>query len=578
MQFLKYMLATITGLFIFLILVVIMLAGMVAGLGKKPATEVKAKSVLVLDFKGVIHERSVENIFENLRNDEARIGLKDILENIAKAKDDDHIKGILLDLGPVQAGMASMEEIRNALKSFKTSGKFIYARADVYYNANYYLASMADKIFLTPSGEMLFNGTAATPMFYKGLLEKIGVDIQVIRHGKFKGAVEPFIKDKLSDENRLQIRKYKEAVYDLFLKNVAEDRKMDMGELMNIADQMKIRSPQDAMDARLVDALAYKDEVDAEIRKKLEIGEKEKINYLSYGRYKNAPGKKSTGDYKNKIAIVYAEGEISDGEGNNETIGGKSMAEAIRKAADDDKVKAIVFRINSPGGSAMASDIIWREVKLAAAKKPLIVSMGDVAASGGYYIAAPASYIVAEPNTITGSIGVFGLFPNTQKLMNDKLGLTIDTVKFGRYSDLGNLSRPFREDEKEILQGFIERVYDNFISRVAEGRHKEKADIDSIAQGRVWAAPDALQLGLVDKIGSLDDAIKIAAERANITSYKIMDLPAMKDPIEELIKNLNGESRIEATLKKELGDNYETYRKLKSLSEKQGIRMELEWW
>jgi protease-4 len=578
MQFLRNMLATIAGLFVFLILIIIFFTAIIAGLGKKTATEVKSKSVLVLDFKGPINERAADNIFENLRGEETKLGLKDILENIAKAKEDDNIKGILLDLGTVNAGMATMEEIRNALKEFKASGKFIYAKADFYYNGNYYLAITADKIFLTPSGEMLFNGTAASPVFFKGLLDKLGIEMQVIRHGKFKGAVEPFIKDKLSDENRLQIRKYKQAVYDLFIQNIAADRGVDASEVSAIADQMKVRSPEDAKNLKLVDALAYKDEVDAEIRSKLQIGEKEKINYITYSKYKNAPAKKSSGDHSNKIAVVYAEGEIIEGEGNNERIGGKGMAETIRKAADDDKIKAIVFRINSPGGSALASDVIWREVKLAAGKKPVVVSMGDVAASGGYYIAAPASYIIAEHNTITGSIGVFGVFPNMQKLMNEKLGLTVDTVKFGKFSDLGNVMRPFTTEEKEIFQGFIERVYDNFITRVAEGRHKNKADIDSIAQGRVWAAPDALQLGLIDKIGSLNDAIKIAAEKANISSYKITELPALKDPIEELMKNLSGESQMQQTLKKELGDDYETYSRLKAIREKQGIRMELEWW
>ncbi len=579
LQFFKYTLATVVGLFLFGILSVFILIGIASSMGKKSAVDVKAKTVLVLDFKGEVLERAADNPFAKLQgNDNTAIGLNQLLENIKKAKDDANISGIMLDLSNVMAGAATKDEIRSALKDFQISGKFIYSKADYYYNGNYYLASLSDKIFLTPTGEMLFNGTSAQPIFYKGMLDKIGVDIQVIRHGKFKGAVEPFIKEHLSEENKLQIRKYKEAVYSNFMNYVAADRKIAIDELYSIADQMKVRSPEDAKNLKLVDELAYTDEIEKAVREKLGIGEKEKINYLNISQYKNAPGKKKDGDYDSKIAVVYAQGEIQDGEGDDQTIGGDRLAETIRKARNDDKIKAIVLRINSPGGSALASDIIWREVKLASEKKPVIVSMGDVAASGGYYIAAPATFIFAEPSTITGSIGVFGLFPNMQKLYNEKLGLTVDTVKIGQYSDLGNVARPFTEDEKAILQSFIERTYDNFIGRVADGRHKNKADIDSIAQGRVWAASDALNLGLVDKIGSLQDAIKLAAERANITSYRITEMPTLKDPLKEFIKNFGGDASVKAAIKNELGDQYSFYEQMRAMQHKQGIRMELMWW
>ncbi len=578
-QFFKFTLASMLGLLLFCILFFFIVIGIAIGISKKDAVEVKAKTILLLDFKGEVFERAADNPFAKLQGDENNaIGLNELLENIKKAKSDPNIKGILLDLGPVNAGAATKDEIRSALIDFKTSGKFVYSKADYYYNGNYYIASVSDKIFLTPTGEMLFNGTSAQPTFYKGMLDKIGVEIQVIRHGKFKGAVEPYIKDRLSEENKMQIRRYKSAVYSNYITNISNDRKISLSEVYALADEMKIRSPQDAKTYRLIDELAYSDEVEKAIREKLEMGEKEKINYLSLSKYKNVPGEKKETDSKNTIAIIYAQGEIRDGEGDDATIGGTRFAQTIRKARTDNKIKAIVLRINSPGGSALASDIIWREVKLAAETKPVIVSMGDVAASGGYYIATPATFIFAEPSTITGSIGVFGLYPNMQKLYNDKLGITVDTVKIGRYSDLGNTARPFNNDEKLLLQSFIERTYDNFIARVAEGRHKNKADIDSIAQGRVWASSDALALGLIDNIGSINDAITMAAQKANISSYRIKEMPTLKNPIEELIKSLRGDAKIAATLKTELGENYQFYEQLKYAQQNQGIRMELIWW
>ncbi len=578
LQFFKYSLATVFGLILFCAFAFFLLIGIASVAGKKDATKVENNSVLILDFKGPVMERTLEDPFAKLKGETQVLGLKEILENIDKAANDDHIKGILLNLGSISAGSASKDEIRNALKAFQAKGKFIYSRADYYYNGNYYLASLADKIFLTPSGEMLFNGTAAEPMFYKGFLDKIGVEIQVIRHGRFKGAVEPFIKDKLSEENRLQIRQYKESLFNNLIRAVAADRKISEDEVRSIAYDMKIRSAEDAVNMHLVDQLAYTDQIYASIREKLGMKEDETIKFISYSKYKDAPGKTKEGDVNNKIAVIYAQGEIQDGDGDDEHIGGASLSETMRKARLDDKIKAIVFRINSPGGSALASDIIWREVKLTAEKKPVIVSMGDVAASGGYYIAAPATYIFAEPSTITGSIGVFGMYPNARKLLNEHLGITTDTVKLGRYSDLGNASRPFTEDEKIIMQQFIEKVYDDFISRVADGRKKPKADVDSIAQGRVWAANDALNLGLVDKIGSIDDAVKLAAEKAGLSSYRITRLPALKNPIEEMIKSLSGETRMKNALRSELGENYPLYEQLQSLKKKQGIRMELMWW
>ncbi len=578
LQFFKSILATMVGLLLFFILLIFIIIGVAASASKKSAVAVKPKSILVMTFNGNVKERSADNVFAKFQGNSEDIGLNEIIENIDKAKDDVNISGILLDLGMVNAGAASKEEIRQALLEFKKSGKFIFSKADYYYNGNYSLAASSDRVFLTPTGEMLFNGTSAEPMFYKGLLDKIGVEIQVVRHGKFKGAVEPFIKDHLSDENRLQIRKYKEAVYNNFIQNIASDRKLNVDQVFALAYNMDVKSPEDAQKYKLVDELCYTDGIEKALKEKLNLAEKDKINYINYSKYIDVPGKKKAGDLNTKIAVIYAEGEIKDGEADDDAIGGKSLSETISKARKDDKVKAIVLRINSPGGSALASDIIWREVQLATEKKPVVVSMGDVAASGGYYIAAPSTYIFAEPSTITGSIGVFGLFPNAQKLLNDKFGITIDSVKFGRFSDLGNASRPFNNEEKEILQSFIERTYDNFISRVAEGRHKNKADIDSIAQGRVWAASDALNLGLVDKIGSIDDAIKFAAQKANITNYRITEMPKLKDPLQELIKTLSGETKLKSVIKSELGDQYQLYEQLRSLQQKQGIRAELIWW
>lgn len=578
LQFLKYVLATLVGIFLFFVLSIFIIAGVASGLSKKSAVEVKEKSILHLRFDLPIPERTIDNTFSDIDFDgfgTEVVGLNDIRKSLKKASSDKNIKGIFLDLEGLQAGAATIEEIRNSLIEFKKSGKFIYAYAETYYPANYYLASVADKIWLVPTGDFIFNGTQSEVMFFTGALEKMGIEMQIIRHGKFKGAVEPFFLKSLSPENRKQIESYRSSNYNHFLGRIAASRKMDIETLRNIAYDLKIRSSQDAVDNKMVDGLKYRDEVNAQLKSKLGLGEKDKLSFITLAKYKDAEEEnKKNVRTDNRIAIVYAQGEINGGQGDDETIGSDRISEAIRKARMDDKVKAIVFRINSPGGSALASDVIWREVVLAREKKPVIVSMGDVAASGGYYIACPATAIVAQPNTITGSIGVFGLIPNAQKLLNEKLGINIDKVKLGKYSDLGSVDRPMTSDEQQIIQGYVDRIYVDFIEKVAKGRKMKSSDVDSIGQGRVWSAIDAKRIGLVDTLGGIDLALSIAASKAKLTDYKITELPALKDPVDELLKKLKGDART-SFLKEELGANYRYYQQLKKATQVSGILMRL---
>lgn len=578
-QFFKFMFASMFGVIIGAFLLIFILVGIIGAFaGGKSDKEVglNENSVLELDINYVIPERSLNNPFEGLNiggfGEAKAMGLQEILSNIKKAASNEMVKGIYLKAEISPNSYATLEEIRNELINFKKSGKFIIAYGEYMDEHAYYVASVSDKVFLNPSGEILLNGFSQQVMYLKGMFQKIGVEPELIRHGKYKSAGEPLIADKMSNENRQQIEAYMGNLYQHFISGIAKSRKLKTEEMHAIVDQLKIRQAEDAVALKVIDGLKYKDEVDAFIRKQLGIEEKEKIAFVNMGKMKNVKGNTSISD--NKIAVVYCVGDIAGGEGDDETMGSDRIAETIKKVREDDSYKALVLRINSPGGSALASDVMWREISLCKKKKPVIVSMGAVAASGGYYIAAPADVIVAQPNTITGSIGVFGLMINAKDLLNNKLGIKIETVKFGEFSDLGSPDRPLNEAERKVIQSAIDRVYTDFVKRVSEGRKMTTAQVDSIAQGRVWSGIEAKQVGLVDEFGGLDKAIEIAVKKAKLSEHRVVNLPDLKDPFEEIFKSMSGEASA-YFMKQELGSNYQQYLDAKKALQYQGIQVRM---
>lgn len=582
MHFLKIMFGSMLGfmlaMFLFFIILIGVLASAVSSMDNKEKTSISEKSVLLLDLGAGIPERSPNNPLKYLTSSgssEMPVGLDDILASIKNAATDENIKGIYINSESFGSGWATAEEIRSALIEFKKSKKWIISYGEMYTKGAYYLASTADQIYLNPAGELLFNGMYSEVTFFKGALEKLGVDMQIIRHGKFKGAVEPFFLDKLSPENKEQISVYVGGLWNHMLDGLSTSRGIPKEELMRIADGLLIRTAADAQTYKMVDSVLYKDQVLDHLRKILDIKAKGKISFVSIAKYRNSFEIDNSSE--NKIAVIYAVGQISGGKGDDEEIGSEGLSAEIRKARLDDKIKAIVLRVNSPGGSALASDVIWREVVLARKIKPVVVSMGDVAASGGYYIACAADSIFAEPNTITGSIGVFGVLPNASKLMRDKLGITTDGVKFGQYSDLGKIDRALTSDEMSIMQNYVNNTYDDFITKVANGRHMQKNEVDSLGQGRVWMGNDALRLGLVDRLGGLSDAISAAAKMAKLKEYQIKNLPRQKEPFEEILKSLKSDG--EASLaKNELGEYYTWFQQFKSINKMKGVQARMDYW
>ncbi len=583
MKFLKYMLATITGIFISTIILVLIFFGIISAIvssTKDKQVFVKENTVLHIKLDKEITDRASNNPFEGMSllsmKPETKLGLTDILENLEKAKSDPNIKGIYLDVSAVEAGPATIEEIRNALLDFKTSKKFIISYADYYTQGAYYLASVADKIYLNPQGLIEFKGLNAELMFYKGAIEKLGIEPQVIRHGKFKSAIEPFILDKMSPENREQTMTYMKSIWDHFIKGVSVQRSISVEDLNLYADSMTLRNAKIAVELKMADGVKYKDEIIAELKQLSGIAAEKELEIMSIGKYTNAPktideNKKIA---KDRIAVIYATGQIDMGKGDSETIGSDGISEAIRKARLDKNVKAVVLRINSPGGSALASEVILREVILTKKVKPVIASMGDVAASGGYYIACAADTIIASPTTITGSIGVFGLMFNGKKLMNEKLGLTVDVVKTNAHSDIGTQFRAMTNDERNVIQHEVEQIYDVFITHVSEGRKIPKEQVDSVGQGRVWSGENALGIKLIDTYGGLNEAIKIAARMAKITDYRIKSLPEQKEPFEQIMEQLSGDASV-SVIRKELGENYKYYKGIQNVLRMRGVQARL---
>ena len=500
------------------------------------------------------------------------VGLNEIIANLKNAKTDEHIKGIYLEVSNPVAGFATLEELRNALLDFKSSGKFIYAYSEGYSQKGYYLACTANKLYLNPQGGLEIKGLSSQMMFYKKMLEKMDMEVQIFRHGKFKSAIEPFMLDKMSEANRAQVETYLGSLWNQMTLGIEKSRHITVKEINQMADNLTIRSPEDAVKYKLVDALKYEDEVFSEIKKEIKFKESDKIKFVSLSDYNGSNTK--TVISKDKIAVIYAVGEIESGDGDDDKIGSARIAKAIKDARLDKTIKAIVFRVNSPGGSALASDVIWRETVLAQKEKPFIVSMGDVAASGGYYISCAADRIFAQPNTITGSIGVFGMIPNAQKALSEKLGITIDTVNTNKHSDVGTILRGATSDEYQYIQQSVEHIYDVFITKVATGRKTTKNNIDSIGQGRVWSGADAIKINLVDELGGINDAIAYAAKKAKLANYNLVNLPKQKDPFQALLGNTEEEMETR-TMKSYLGNQYIYVKHMKNVLQLKGVQARL---
>lgn len=543
MNFIKQVLATITGILItsiILFILFLVFIGVLVQQSSQPTTTVApAKSVLYLSLDYNIVEKTESNPLGDLNlplyNVEKSIGLNDIIARIKAAKTDDNIKGIYLNPASVGVGFASLKAIRDALLDFKESKKFIIAYSEGYSQKAYYLSTVADSIYINPQGSLDFRGLSSSVVFMKEAMDKLGVEMQVIKVGTYKSAVEPFMLNEMSPANREQVTSYLGSIYDSFLTDIAQSRKQSVDSLKGIADDYLIRNADDAIRYKFVDGKLYKDELLSQLKKRLDVAEDKDISSVSILKYSGSSKGNSSAA---KIAVLYAYGDIVDGEGTVGQIGGDKLSRQIRKLRRDKDIKAVVLRVNSGGGSALASDIIWREVELTKKEKPVIVSMGDYAASGGYYIAAAADSIFAESNTLTGSIGVFGLIPNFKGLLNNKLGIHIDEVNTGKFSSLmSNPDKPLSEEERSIIQMEVNRTYSTFMERVANGRKMAVAEVDSIGQGRVWTGKQAHELGLVDAIGNLERAITAAAAKAKLKDYQIIELPEKEEPFASILSS-----------------------------------------
>jgi protease-4 len=581
MRFLGNVLAVIVGLIIFTVMSILIsfgIIGMIASSGKEEVT-VKENTVLHLNLNGrTIVERTSEDdldlsIFGSAFGGPNTAGLVNLKKAIEAAKTNESIKGIYLNTGMVIAGQANLLELREAFEDFKTSGKFILAYDEIYTEGGYYLASVADEIYLNPIGGIDFNGFSSDVLFFTGLFEKIGIKPEVFRVGEFKSAVEPFLLKKMSDESRLQTQSFLSDMNSNALKGIAESRGINLDSLIKTNNQMLVHDAEDAVTYNLMTGLAYEDEIHAKLREKLGISEDDEIYTINATKLNSTVRSKNITS-KNRIAVIIAEGDIVSGNAEG-VISSEKFAKEIRKARKDENIKAIVLRVNLPGGSVLASEVIWREMSEAKKAKPVYVSMGEVAASGGYYISAPADTIVAQPNTITGSIGIFGLWFNAQELLNDKMGITTDVVETGELSDFMNPTREITEVERKIMQTSVEKGYETFISRVSEGRGMSPEAVKEVASGRVWTGNQAIERGLVDVLGSLDDTIDLAAERIKAgDDYSVVYYPEKKPWFEQLMSDF-GENVKLKILQTELGENFAFYKQAEKLKDYQGIQVRM---
>lgn len=574
------LLAFIVGSFLVILLGVFAFSGLVASFTQPEAPAVSSNSVLSLRLDYDIPEQTKYfpsfGFTPSALRPSVMPGVNDIIQSIQRAKNDPHIKGIYLHSGYFGGGWATALQIRNTILDFKKSGKFVVSYAEVYTQKSYYLCSTADSIYVNPHGAIEFNGLAAQYMFYKKLFDKLGIEPQVFYDGKFKTATEPYRLDSMSAANKLMTSVLINDIQSQMIRGIADSRNMNANQLDSINKNFLVHDAADAKKYGIATQDYYEDQVLDRLRLLLHVGSKDEIHFVSLGDYMKA----DDDDYmsmphaKDQIAVVYADGDIVDGKGKSDEIGDSRYATLLRKLRNDDHVKAVVLRVNSPGGSSLASDNIAREVELTKEKKPVVVSMGDYAASGGYYISVLADKIVAQPTTLTGSIGVFGIWPNLQKLLNDKLGLTFDEVQTGKYSDFGTLTRPLRDDEKAIVQNEIDSIYSDFKNIVVKGRSLKPDFVDSIAQGRVWTGTQGLKLGLVDTLGTLDDAVHIAANLAHTSSYSRSYYPENGRGIFHLVHAVSGGKK-DATAQTLLGSFYGTLQNLQDLAKLQGIQLKM---
>ena len=574
-DFIKFTFASVLGVvlagIIFTILGIVTMVGMVAS--SDTETMVEENSIFVLDLEGTLSERVQDNPFQAMMGEEYQAyGLDDILASIQKAKNNENIKGIYLQTAFLETSFASLEEIRHALQDFKESGKFVVAYADQYTQEMYYLASVADKVIVNPQGSISWHGLASQPIFFKDLLKKVGIEMQIFKVGTYKSAVEPFIATEMSDANREQVTAFLGSIWGRLLEDVSASRNIPVETLNKYADEMMDLQPAETYLANgLADTLMYKDGVLDYLREISGRESDESLRTLSLEDMKNVKRNVPLDKSGNIIAVYYAFGGIDDTTSPEEGIDSEKVIKDLRKLREDETVKAVVFRVNSPGGSAYGSEQVWREVVLLKEKKPVIVSMGDYAASGGYYISCAADYIVADPTTLTGSIGIFGMFPNMEELLTDKLGLDFDMVKTNKFADMGTLARPFNSDERAAMQNYINNGYKLFVKRCADGRGMSVEAIEKIAEGRVWTGATAKELGLVDELGGLDKAIEIAAQKAEVEAYSLLTYPAMDDFFSTLM-DTGKEHYIEGKLVETLGEAYPSIKFIQNVKDMDRIQ------
>lgn len=564
-SFFKIFFASFLSLVIFSLICLFLFIAFVTALASKDKPEVPSKSVLVINLSQNFHEKKQDNPLSVVSGESDVPGLYDVIRLIDYAKTDNDISGIYIEADANANGFASSNEIRNALIDFKSSKKFIIAHGDMMTQGAYFIANVADKIYVNPAGDLDWKGFAISLVFIKDLLDKLDIQPQIFYAGKYKSATEIFRTNQMTPENKLQTKEWLGDMYNYFLVQTSKARGIDTATLHQLANNASIQTPQDAVNNKLIDAAKYDDEIKAELKRRLGIGKTDRLNLIDIAKYNEAINTRKYA--KDRIAVIYAEGDIVDGQGANDNIGGERFGALIRKARLDNSVKAIVMRVNSGGGSALASEIIWRELQMAREdKKPVIVSFGDVAASGGYYISCGADSIFSSPNTITGSIGVFGVIPNMGAFFKNKLGITFDGVKTAPYADGPNIYRPMNDAEKKLAQSGVDRIYMQFKQRVAEGRKKDVNYIDSIAQGRVWSGEDALQLGLVDRVGSLQDAINCAARMTKLDKYGLKEYPESGNWLQNLLHKQKNEPS--AMIREQLGEEqFKIYNELMRVKE-----------
>ena len=573
LQFFKYVLATLVGIFVFFIVTIFIFAGIGALFSSEDKVVIKEKTVLKLDLNKPIKEVGVENPFAEFggpfAGSENVVGLKDIVNALKNAQADDNIKGIYLKTEGPEAGWATLEEIRNQLVEFKKSKKFVATYGESFSEKGYYIASVADKIYLNPAGGMEWNGLSAEYSFFKGTFDKLGVKPLIFRVGEFKSAIEMFSRSDMSEASKKQSSELITAINGNFLKNISASRNVPADKLKNLADSLAVENPEAALKYKLVTNLGYWDEFESVMKKDLKIEDKKDISYIGVDKYLKTETKAKEGDFNTRVAVLVAEGEINSGESRDESIGSDDFVKELKKLRNDDKIKAIVIRINSPGGSALASDVMWREIQITGKKKPVIASMSDVAASGGYYMAMGCDKIVAQPNTITGSIGIFGLIFNVTDFMGDKLGVTFDGVGTSPHADWPTATREMTEFEKSMVQKSVNEGYEKFTSKAAAGRKMPIEKLKSLAQGRVWSGVEAKENGLVDVLGGVDEAVKLAATSAKLKDgdYRVRYYPEKKKPLEEIFSKMMGDEEDKAMTQNlgEMASYVKMYKKLMNM-------------